>query len=152
MERKVRHFFGISVACLLISACAPVTESTLRTDNEKQRSFNIDQPYQTTFQSILDKSRACFLDVPGDAQFTVVGTRVNRSRTGEIVVAEVYGKTSRQVMLLVDVIAINDNETQINTYHDSRYAEPYVANMRNWLIDPASTCVPVEDDEKVRSS
>ncbi|MDH5217529.1 MAG: hypothetical protein OEX19_07530 [Gammaproteobacteria bacterium] len=137
----MRQFLVIFVVLLVCIACAPVSEMSLRQQkSEKQRSFNVEQSYQEVFQSILDKSRACFLATPSDVQFTVVGTRVNRSKTGEIVIAEVYGLNGREVLMLIDVLAINDNETQIKTYHVSRNAEPYVSNIRNWLDDENSGC------------
>ena len=137
----MRQIFVIFAVLIVSIACAPVSELSLRQQkSEKQRSFNVELSYQKVFQSILDKSRACFLDTPGDVQFTVVGNRVNRNKTGEIVVAEVYGLEGREVLMLIDVLSINDNETQIKTYHVSRNAEPYVSNIRNWLNDKNSGC------------
>ena len=137
----MRHIL-VTLAFLLIAiACAPVTEMSLRQQkSEKQRSFNVERPYKAVFQTILDKSRVCFLDKASDVQFTVVGNSVNKTKTAEIVVAEVYGLNGREVLMLIDVLAINDNETQIKTYHVSRNAESYVSNIRSWLDDENSSC------------
>lgn len=136
----MRHILVTFAFLLIVSACAPVSEISLRQETKKQRSFSVEQSYQNVFQSILDKSRACFLATPSNVQFTVVGTRVNSSKTGEIVVAEVHALNGREVLMLIDVLAISDNETQIKTYHVSRNAEPYVSNIRNWLDDENSSC------------
>lgn len=136
----MRHIIVVAVLAIIASACAPVTETTLRQSEDKQRSFNIDQRYQTVFQTILDKSRACFLEIPGPSQFTVVGNRVNRDKVAEVVVAEVFGPKSREVLMLIDVIYLNDQETQVRSYHSSRRADLYVANIRAWLDKENSSC------------
>lgn len=140
------------VACGVLfglMACAPMTDSMLRqVDEQKQRSFNVDNEFHAVFQAMLDKSRACFLHVPGDAQYTVVGNRIEPGRSGEIVVAEVYGPKSREALMLIDVIAINKSETQVRSYHSSRRMDDYVANLRNWLSDPNGSCELISEREK----
>lgn len=123
------------------SACAPTTELSLRSSGTHKRSFTVEQPYQAAFQTVLDKARACFLYQPIDVQLTVVGNRVNRDRTGEVVVAEVYGATSREVFLMIDFEAVTDKETLVNAYAGSRKGMPYVMSIQSWLDNPKGTCV-----------
>jgi hypothetical protein len=142
----------IIVACCIglgVSACAPMTDDMLRkVDEQKQRSFNVDSDFHAVFQAMLDKSRACFLNVPGDAQYTVVGNRIEPGRSAEIVVAEVYGPKSREALMLIDVIAINQSETQVRSYHSSRRMDDYVANLRVWLTDPNGSCELISERKK----
>ena len=107
----MRFGFVLVLMTLASVACAPVTETSLRAEKKQVRTFTVDKPYQQVFQNLLDNSRLCFLKQPITNQFTVTGTRVNRDKRGEVVVAEVWSMKERSVFLLIDVEAVNDQQS-----------------------------------------
>ncbi|MDH5545902.1 MAG: hypothetical protein OEZ43_09930 [Gammaproteobacteria bacterium] len=120
--------------------CAPVTESSLRQEAAGVRTFTIEQPYQQVFQNLLDSSRQCFLNRPIETQFTVVGNRNNRVKSGEIVIAEIWSMAERNVFMLVDVEAVSNGESRITSYHSSRKAEEFVKLLGDWISQGKSAC------------
>lgn len=124
--------------CLLtLVACAPITKQSIRQAPAYSVSFTVSQPYQQVFDVLLKRSQACYLDQPTSKQLTLVGNRDNGKQTANITMEYVYAMAEHDVILMLDIVAGEDNkQTKVNVYASRKGDVKKVDIIQKWLNDP----------------
>ena len=139
----MKLFSRLAFFCILslLLGCAPSTVQGLREDHSGKISFEVSQNYQPVYRAILEQSRNCW---QGSSIFTAPGTvqgdLYHDIRRGNISVAQhnaIYGILT---WLAIDVSALDDNTTRVETYYTNDHWAPAAAAVEQWVKNDFKGC------------
>ena len=123
---------------LALGACSgPITKDSIRLDPAYSTIFNVDKPYQQVFDKLLKKSQSCYLDQPNSKQLTLVGNRDNGKKTANITLEYVYAMAEQDVILMLDIRAVEDRKTTVNVYASKKHDTTEANRFEKWLANSA---------------
>jgi hypothetical protein len=126
----------ILAASLLSSGCAS-TAQDMRT-SAAHRTLVVAQPYQAVYRKLVTNARNCWraTSLPTTSHSDVSGDLYTDTRTAEITVA-INGVVGAMTTLAVDIKALDDTRTQIDTY--AKVAD-YPNAIERWATTSSTEC------------
>lgn len=126
----------------MTSCSAPMTVKQLRNDFAGKIDIEVDQRYQDVFANVLKNARHCYFSKPLlTHQLGIKGLQNKRDKTANVAVTLLYGATSTETHLSIDMTAVSAQKTQITTYYTKANTRQEAERVNVWIIDGPDKCV-----------
>jgi hypothetical protein len=123
----------------VLSACAPATIQGLKAQHAGKLAFEIDQNYQSVYRSIVTQARTCYQAGMITAQMIVQGDLYTDIRSGNVTVA-LHGGLGIDTYLTIDITAIGDNKTSVQTYYATDTWHNGAGAVERWVKNKSTEC------------
>lgn len=132
----------VAMACgtLALVACAPMTVDKLRAEPAGKIEFDVGQGYKSAFQTVLARTKACYLNTRTTAQLIVSDSRNYDKKTGNVTVTLVFDATGEEAYLTIDVLGLSETSSKITAYYARSASQPEALKVQSWLVDGSSEC------------
>lgn len=122
-------------------ACTPpITKQSLSQHPGAKIDFEVFQPYQTVFATVLENTRTCYLHKPQKHQITVSGKRNNGKKNANVTVERVYAMAGHDVHMMIDMSYLSESKTRVQAYVANRSDRREIMSVEKWLSSTDSSC------------
>jgi len=141
MRKHIIAFWFFSIAMMILSGCAPPTANVVRELGSKsQYIFEAEDNYQPVYNKILNQAQKCFEVRKFSTEFVVRGDLYNETKYGTVEVV-LYGILAADTYQVIDIYAVDDNNTLIIGYYSLGQTDKYGPVLKEWVLDNSAECV-----------
>jgi len=132
--------FAVVCGVVGLTACAPMTVEHLRAHPAGKLEFDVGSGYKQAFQTVLARTKACYLGPRTTAQLAVSDSRDYDKKTGNVTVTLLFDATGEEAYMTIDVLGVSDDASKITAYYDRSASEPEARMVKAWLVDGSTEC------------
>ncbi len=134
----------VAGGAIVLTACAPLlsplTVEELRSKAAGKVEFTVEKNYKQAFQTVLARTKACYLGAPTTAQLAVSDSRNYDLKTGNVTIKLLYDATGEEVYLTVDVIGVGEGASKVTAYYERAASKAEANVVQTWLVDGSVEC------------
>jgi hypothetical protein len=127
------------VGLVLLAGCANFTSQQLRADTTPVRTFDVAQPYQAVYRTILTQARTCYAGSILLNPIMVEGELFPDTASGQIAV-NLYRVGQMVALFAVDVSALSAMHTRVVIYAYWSAQAKRAPTIEAWVTRGATDC------------
>lgn len=134
----MKQIFIAITAAMLLTGCFPGSTLAIKENPSATSIFRVNEGYQSVYRKIVPQMRACWETAFFSDKTVVRSDLYTDIRKAELAVEGMNALGRKRVMMLVEIDAISDTETEVRAYQP--VGTTAVTAVRKWIFDGYTEC------------